>query len=223
MSDFNCRTTSSEACPIPKTASLPSSLCLAGHFPKQTMNVFSDTFSFFSASIDSLGQEYGQSQSQSFCDDKDCTGEFLNMKPSKQDDEDDFPLAKCNSLLQDIMGDDGNSALSANDLDDFTELMRAPLETASTQDTFSGLVKAPVQTAPSRLPEEKALASMKSADIPPVFRIPMVSQPPTSFQVPKRPTLTVPSLAKAAGCGCLVVFVKAASRLVKWRQISQIV
>ena len=204
MSDFNCRTTSSEACPIPKTASLPSSLCLAGHFPKQTMNVFSDTFSFFSASIDSLGQEYGQSQSQSFCDDKDCTGEFLNMKPSKQDDEDDFPLAKCNSLLQDIMGDDGNSALSANDLDDFTELMRAPLETASTQDTFSGLVKAPVQTAPSRLPEEKALASMKSADIPPVFRIPMVSQPPTSFQVPKRPTLTVPSLAKAAGCGSLV-------------------
>jgi hypothetical protein len=164
------------------------------------MNVFSDTISFFSASIDSLWQEYDQS----FCDDTACTSEFPNMEPSTQDIEDDFPLATCDNLLQDIMGDDGDSIKSANDLDGFAKLMRAPLETASTQDTFSGLVKAPVQLAPSQRPEKKALATVKSADIPPVFKIPVMSRPPAPLQVPMRPTLTVPSLAKAAGCGCLV-------------------
>jgi hypothetical protein len=161
------------------------------------MNVFSDTISFFSASIDSLWQEYGQS----FCDDTACTSEFPNMEPSTQDIEDDFPLATCDNLDRDIMVDDGDYIKSANDLGDFSELMRAPLETASTQDTCSGLAKATVQAAPSQRPEEKALATVKSADIPPVFKIPVVNQPPTPVQVPKRPTLTVPSLAKAAGCG----------------------
>jgi len=153
---------------------------------------------------DSLWQEFVRG----FSDDAECMDELANLATSNsgagQDSYFDFPLAKCNSLLQDIMGDDGNSALSANDLDDFTELMRAPLETVSTQDTFSGLVKAPVQLAPWQSPEEKALATVKSADIPPVFRIPVMSRPPVPLQVPKRPTLTVPSLAKAASCGSLV-------------------
>ena len=150
--------------------------------------------------VDSLWQELVQG----FSDDKDCTNEIANLAWRNRDRDGANSVVNCDSLLEDLMGDCGKCEMTANDLDDFSELMRAPLETGSTLDTFSGLVKAPVQLAPWQSPEEKALATVKSADIPPVFRIPVMSRPPVPLQVPKRPTLTVPSLAKAASCGSLV-------------------
>jgi len=109
---------------------------------------------------------------------------------ASQGSEGNFPLGKVNSLVEDVMGDDGDCAHGASDLDDFSELMWASLEPAA----FSVLEKASSTCAPPPLPLDKALPPVKSAEFRPVFRIPVASQVRAAPLPIARHAFTVPSV-----------------------------